>query len=48
MFNMKVLFLDFDGTMVTDHHSLMMEKNSLPERDQYGVVFDPDCVASSA
>lgn len=41
---MKIIFLDFDGVMATDYYSLIMEKNSLPERDEFGVFFDPQCV----
>jgi hypothetical protein len=29
---MKIIFLDFDGVMATDYHSLIMGKNSLPEK----------------
>lgn len=40
----KVLFLDFDGVMVTDRRQEeLMDANS-PLRDDYGVKFDPACV----
>jgi hypothetical protein len=41
---MKILFLDSDGVMATDYYSLIMEKNSLPDKDEFGVIFDPQCV----
>ena len=33
----KIIFLDFDGVMVTD-------RNQQPLQDEYGAVFDPACV----
>lgn len=40
----KVLFLDFDGVMVTDRYQkVLMDANS-PLRDDYGAKFDPVCV----
>lgn len=41
---MRVLFLDFDGVMATDYHSIVMERDGLPDRDDFGVIFDPQCV----
>lgn len=40
----KILFLDFDGVMVTDRHLEQLTATSSPLRDSYGAVFDPACV----
>lgn len=41
---MKIIFLDFDGVMDTAYYDHILSKNGLPESDEYGVVFDPNCV----
>jgi len=40
----KILFLDFDGVMVTDRHQSQLMVSGNPMRDEYGSVFDPKCV----
>lgn len=40
----KVLFLDFDGVMVTDRYQEQMMATYSPLRDDYGAKFDPICV----
>ncbi|MBQ8453187.1 MAG: hypothetical protein IJ539_05345 [Prevotella sp.] len=40
----KVLFLDFDGVMVTDRHLMHLTDTRSPLRDEYGAKFDPVCV----
>lgn len=41
---MKIIFLDFDGVMDTDHYDNYLNYMGLPEKDKFGIVFDPDCV----
>ncbi len=41
---MKIIFLDFDGVMDTAYYDDFLHKNSLPETDKYGIVFDPYCI----
>lgn len=41
---MKIIFLDFDGVMDTAYYDNFLHKNSLPEIDKYGIVFDPYCI----
>ena len=43
---MKVIFLDFDGVMDTAYYDNYLNYMGLPEKDKYGVVFDPDCIAN--
>lgn len=43
---MKVIFLDFDGVMDTAYYDNYLNNMGLPEKDKYGVVFDPDCIAN--
>ena len=40
----KILFLDFDGVMVTDRHLMHLADTNSPLRDDYGSIFDPVCV----
>lgn len=40
----KVLFLDFDGVMVTDRYQAQLTAINSPLRDEYGAKFDPVCV----
>ena len=40
----KILFLDFDGVMVTDRHQEQLASTNRPLRDGYGAKFDPVCV----
>ena len=41
---MKILFLDFDGVMVTDRYRDEQIDSGGVLRDSYGAVFDPVCV----
>ena len=40
----KILFLDFDGVMVTDRYQEQLANTNSPLRDEYGAKFDPVCV----
>ena len=40
----KILFLDFDGVMVTDRHQAQLMAEGQPLRDSYGTKFDQVCV----
>ena len=40
----KILFLDFDGVMVTDRYQDQRVASDNPIRDDYGAIFDPACV----
>jgi len=40
----KILFLDFDGVMVTDRYQEQLTASNCPLRDYYGAKFDPVCV----
>jgi len=39
-----IIFLDFDGVMVTDRNLAQLMANNSPLRDDYGAKFDPICV----
>lgn len=41
---MMILFLDFDGVMVTDRYQAQLTATNSPLRDDYGAKFDPVCV----
>ena len=41
---MKIIFLDFDGVMDTAYYDNVLTAEGLPCSDEYGVVFDPECV----
>jgi hypothetical protein len=40
----KILFLDFDGVMVTNRYQDQLVASDNPIRDDYGAIFDPACV----
>lgn len=40
----KILFLDFDGVMVTDMYQTQLTANNCSLRDNHGAKFDPVCV----
>ena len=40
----KILFLDFDGVIVTDRHQSQLMATNSPLRDEYGAKFDPVCI----
>ena len=42
----KLIFLDFDGVMNNRRYNLYRNIHHLPEKDEFGVLFDPDCVAA--
>ena len=42
----KIIFLDLDGVMDNGKYDLYLNKYNLPEKDDYGVLFDPDCIAA--
>ena len=42
----EIIFLDFDGVMCNGRYDLHLNKFNLPEKDEFGVVFDPDCVSA--
>lgn len=46
MHTRKVIFLDFDGVMDTMKYVLYLTKHNLPEKDEFGVLFDPECIAA--
>ena len=37
----KIIFLDFDGVMVTDRHQSQLTASGNPLRDDSGAIFDP-------
>lgn len=39
-----VIFLDFDGVMDTEAYDSYLVQNNMPNVDEYGPVFDPECV----
>ena len=41
---MKIIFLDFDGVMDTAYYGHVLAKEGKLGSDEYGVVFDPNCV----
>ena len=41
---MKVIFLDFDGVMGTAYYGHILGKEGLPYHDEFGAVFDPNCI----
>lgn len=41
---MRVIFLDFDGVMDTAYYGHALGKESRPANDEFGAIFDPNCV----
>lgn len=41
---MKIIFLDFDGVMDTAYYSHVLGKEGRSDNDEFGAVFDPNCV----
>ena len=41
---MKIIFLDFDGVMDTAYYDHILSKEGLPGSDEFGIIFDPNCV----
>ncbi len=44
----KIIFLDLDGVMDNAKYDIYLNKHNLPEKDEFGVLFDPDCIAALA
>lgn len=42
----RFIFLDFDGVMDTPSHTERLCHDGLPETDEYGVLFAPECIAN--
>lgn len=42
----KFIFLDFDGVLNNRRYNLYRNIHHLPEKDEFGVLFDPDCIAA--
>lgn len=40
----KIIFLDFDGVMDTAYYDHYLNYMGMPACDEYGPVFDPECV----
>ena len=40
----KIIFLEFFGVMITDRHQSQLMASGSPLRDEYGLIFDPECV----
>ena len=41
---MEIIFLDFDGVMDTVYYGHVLGKEGDPGSDEFGAIFDPDCV----
>ena len=41
---MKIIFLDFDGVMDTAYYDDFLFEEGLDACDEFGPIFDPDCV----
>ena len=41
---MKIVFLDFDGVMDTAYYDHILSKEGLSGSDEFGIIFDPNCV----
>ena len=41
----KIIFLDFDGVLNTEHYQNFLYHEGNPWQDKYGAFFDPDAVA---
>lgn len=40
----KIIFLDFDGVLNTEHYQGLLQHEGKPWQDEYGAFFDPDAV----
>ena len=40
----KILFLDFDGVLNTNHYQSLLQYKGKPWQDEYGAFFDPNAV----
>ena len=41
---MKIIFLDFDGVMVTAYQDYVLAKERKADNDEYRTVFDPNSI----
>lgn len=44
MHNGKIIFLDFDGVLNTEHYQGLLQYEGKPWQDEYGAFFDPNAV----
>ena len=42
--NNKIIFLDFDGVLNTEHYQGLLQYQGKPWQDEYGAFFDPKAV----
>lgn len=40
----KIIFLDFDGVLNTEHHQRQLQYERKAWQDKYGTSFDPEAV----
>lgn len=40
----KIIFLDFDGVLNTEHYQNLLQLQGKPWQDEYGAFFDPNAV----
>ena len=40
----KIIFLDFDGVLNTEHYQSLLQYQGKPWQDEYGAFFDPNAV----
>ena len=40
----KIIFLDFDGVLNTEHYQGLLQYQGKPWQDEYGAFFDPKAV----
>ena len=40
----KIIFLDFDGVLNTEHYQGLLQYQGKPRQDEYGAFFDPKAV----
>ena len=43
----KLIFLDFDGVLNNRMYNFYRNIHHLPEKDELGVLFNPDCAANA-
>lgn len=42
----RIIFLDLDGVMDSRTHNIYLNKHNLPEKDEFGILFSPECIAA--
>ncbi len=45
MYMKKIIFLDFDGVLNTEHNQNMLVYHGKAWKDKHGAFFDPEAVA---